>query len=278
MRRRRAGSTDGLGLCVAGQSRIIPVAFSDDSSGCVVAWCDFRSGAAFDIYAQRVSSAGAIATGWPANGAALCTAGGSQIDPLLVRDGSGGAIVAWNDGRSNGDVYGTRVSGAGVVGEVTTAVEMALVGADATPDRDHAAVVRVDPRRRGHRARRRRRRLDLRREASPDASGLVRWEDRDVAPEHRYGYRIVVRDGADERRFGAGVDHRSLGLGARAVGLRAQSHPRADVDRPSRCARRRRRGSRSSTSRGAWYWRARWGARRRPSRRDRAGDDAPAST
>jgi hypothetical protein len=192
--------TDGLGLCVAGQSQIIPVAFSDDSSGCVVAWCDFRSGAAFDIYAQRVSSAGAIATGWPANGAALCTAGGSQIDPLLVRDGSGGAIVAWNDGRSNGDVYGTRVSGAGVVGEVTTAVEMALVGADATPDRvtlrwfvSTRGVVVIE------------RAVDgggwtFAGEASPDASGLVRWEDRDVAPEHRYGYRIVVRDGADERR------------------------------------------------------------------------------
>src|SRR5207244_5048690 len=47
---------------------------------------------------------------WPANGRALCTATGDQNYPAMTTDGSGGAIVAWEDRRGGAsDVYAMRV-------------------------------------------------------------------------------------------------------------------------------------------------------------------------
>jgi hypothetical protein len=48
---------------------------------------------------------------WPLNGIALCTAANWQYSPRMVSDGSGGAIVAWQDYRSgtNIDLYAQHV-------------------------------------------------------------------------------------------------------------------------------------------------------------------------
>jgi hypothetical protein len=68
-----------------------------------------RSGLYFDIYAQRISSSGAIQ--WSADdGVAICKAGYSQWHPTIISDGSGGAIITWQDGRSgNYDIYAQRI-------------------------------------------------------------------------------------------------------------------------------------------------------------------------
>jgi hypothetical protein len=90
----------------------------DGAGGALVSWND--SGAdpsddQSDIYLQRVTSAGGISGGWPANGLAVCTATDQQFGSRVVPDGSGGAIVAWNDFRSVSslDVFAQHVSGAG---------------------------------------------------------------------------------------------------------------------------------------------------------------------
>jgi len=92
-----------------------PVAFntmfgsaaSDGSGGMLVAWT-----AGGDIYVQRLTSSGAVASGWPVNGLIVCNATGSQTDAALLGDGAGGAIVAWTDARgANLDIYATRVLG-----------------------------------------------------------------------------------------------------------------------------------------------------------------------
>jgi hypothetical protein len=82
----------------------------------LVAWCDTRGGA-YDIYAQRVTAGGTIAPGWDPNGNPLCTATSYQLNPIIVADGVGGAIVAWQDlrGGSNYDIYAQRVDPHGVV-------------------------------------------------------------------------------------------------------------------------------------------------------------------
>lgn len=86
---------------------------SDGSGGVIVVWEDYRSGAA-DIYVQRINLYGVAQ--WTANGVALCTATGQQESPVIVSDGSGGAIVAWQDLRSgNYDIYAQRISTTGVV-------------------------------------------------------------------------------------------------------------------------------------------------------------------
>src|SRR5262249_1504181 len=48
----------------------------------------------------HILSAGVVDPAWPANGRALCTAGGDQGRPTITSDGVHGAIVAWTDGRT----------------------------------------------------------------------------------------------------------------------------------------------------------------------------------
>ena len=86
----------------------------DGSGGAIIAWVDYRNGTDADIYAQRVSAAGAPL--WAAGGVALCITTGDQVSPQLVADGSGGAVVAWADFRTGADydIYARRVDGSGV--------------------------------------------------------------------------------------------------------------------------------------------------------------------
>jgi hypothetical protein len=53
---------------------------------------------------------------WVPNGTALCTATGTQVSPDIASYGAGGAIVAWQDGRSGtNDVYTQRVTHVGIL-------------------------------------------------------------------------------------------------------------------------------------------------------------------
>ncbi len=86
---------------------------SDGTGGAIVTWSDNRNGS-IDIYAQRILAGGTVQ--WTANGVALCTAAGSQYISAAVSDGAGGAIVAWDDGRSgSGDIYARRILAGGTV-------------------------------------------------------------------------------------------------------------------------------------------------------------------
>ncbi len=66
------------------------------------------------IYAQRVNALGVPQ--WTPDDVALGIAAGGQRSPKVVEDGSGGAIVAWEDFRSSVDVtiYAQRVNALGV--------------------------------------------------------------------------------------------------------------------------------------------------------------------
>ncbi|MBD3220303.1 hypothetical protein GF314_03595, partial [bacterium] len=55
-----------------------------------------------------------LATGWGEDGGAICQVVHSQINPEIVADGHGGAIVAWEDRRDGDlDVYAQRVNASG---------------------------------------------------------------------------------------------------------------------------------------------------------------------
>jgi hypothetical protein len=89
-----------------------PCLAPDGSGGAIIAWQDSRGD--FDIYAQSISSAGAVL--WDAGGEVMCAEAEGQYDPVIVSDGSGGAIVAWTDYRRGDfrcDVYAQRVDGSG---------------------------------------------------------------------------------------------------------------------------------------------------------------------
>ena len=108
-------AANGVALCTAAGEQYAVAIVADGAGGAVVTWYDNRSGSNYDIYAQRISSAGAVQ--WAANGVALCTVTDAQWYPASTSDGTGGAIVTWQDGRSgtNDDIYAQRISGTGTV-------------------------------------------------------------------------------------------------------------------------------------------------------------------
>ncbi|HEY6866542.1 MAG TPA: hypothetical protein VI792_04750, partial [Candidatus Eisenbacteria bacterium] len=106
-------------ICRAAGAQTDPVVVSDGAGGGVMAWQDGRSASGDDIYAQRMTKAGSIASGWPADGVAVCTSPGPQFDLHMVQDGQGGAILAWSDGNSDltdaAEIRAERISAAGAV-------------------------------------------------------------------------------------------------------------------------------------------------------------------
>ena len=122
---------NGVPLCVATGNQSDPAIASDGEGGAIVTWYDERSGTNSDIYAQRVSAAGAVQ--WTTDGVALCVATGRQYGAVTVADGAGGAIVAWSDergGGSNADLYSQRISADGAVHWTANGVALCTATAD----------------------------------------------------------------------------------------------------------------------------------------------------
>jgi hypothetical protein len=106
----RFGSS-GERICDESENQNRPEVISDDSGGIIVAWQDAREGYQNkDIYASRFDST--MNFHWEGGDAGLpvCIEAGIQNEPKLVPDGSGGAIVAWIDGRTEAGIYAQRIS------------------------------------------------------------------------------------------------------------------------------------------------------------------------
>lgn len=94
-----------------GQPESGPQITTDGLGGTIVTWVDGRS-VEGGIYAQRVDANGT--TLWAADGVAICTEGGYQVKPQIISDGSGGAIITWEDYRSvEGGIYAQRIDANG---------------------------------------------------------------------------------------------------------------------------------------------------------------------
>jgi hypothetical protein len=118
-------AADGIGLCVQEAPQVESTVVADGFGGAIVGWVDWRSsvlGPGSDIYAQRVSGAGVPL--WFADGAAVATAGFSQVALALAPDGLGGAVFAWEDGRAGTsmDIYAQRVFANGQLGGYVSGV------------------------------------------------------------------------------------------------------------------------------------------------------------
>jgi hypothetical protein len=107
-------TADGVAICTASNGQGLPELTSDGSGGAIITWPDYRSGTNSDIYAQRIDASGV--TQWTADGVAICTVSYDQEGPKLISDGSGGAVITWNDRRSgtNSDIYAQRIDASGV--------------------------------------------------------------------------------------------------------------------------------------------------------------------
>ncbi|HKQ57051.1 MAG TPA: hypothetical protein VJY35_04215 [Candidatus Eisenbacteria bacterium] len=108
------GSADwpagGLAACIDPADQIFPSVAPDGEGGAFISWADQRTERG--IYVQRVTSYGAVAPGWPADGLPMSGAIAGIGAASIVPDGGGGAFVAWG---GNTVARLQRITGSGEV-------------------------------------------------------------------------------------------------------------------------------------------------------------------
>ena len=107
-------TANGVPVCTAVNSQHNPAIVSDGAGGSIITWQDKRDGA-LDIYAQRINANGTAL--WADNGISICNEIGIQEYPKIAIDGTGGAIITWQDYRSiiDYDIYAQRINANGDV-------------------------------------------------------------------------------------------------------------------------------------------------------------------
>ena len=108
---------NGIEICIEVGDQVLPQICSDGANGAIITWEDGRQGAtSSQIYVQHIDSNGLIVIPWSANGNRLSISTGAQNAPAIVSDGTGSAIVSWNDYRNgvNADIYVQHISANGV--------------------------------------------------------------------------------------------------------------------------------------------------------------------
>lgn len=82
------------------------------TNGLIITWKDSRSGN-YDIYAQKLSPSGDRQ--WT-NDVPICTSINDQLNPNILDDDAGGAIIVWQDAAGiDTDIKSQRINGNGVV-------------------------------------------------------------------------------------------------------------------------------------------------------------------
>jgi len=104
---------NGTAICTNLGDQFFPQICSDGTGGAIITWEDRRNGTA-DIYAQKINSLGALQ--WTLNRTIICTAAEYQFFPQICSDGTGGAIITWEDHRGLlSDIYGQRINSSGII-------------------------------------------------------------------------------------------------------------------------------------------------------------------
>jgi len=117
---------DGNPLWGEGGVQVSPVGidlggggFSDERGGAIIFWsvADTLWGVHRSVYAQRIDSLGNLL--WDEEGVLICDGAVGYVGRLrMCTDGTGGVIIAWEDGRNevyDYDIYAQRIDSAGVV-------------------------------------------------------------------------------------------------------------------------------------------------------------------
>lgn len=105
---------NGVAICTIDGDQTDPQICIDGDGGAIITWYDRRSGASgYDIYAQRIDSNGNVL--WTPNGTEICTANNFQRDLQICSNGSGGAVITWEDERTGADIYAQNINIDGIV-------------------------------------------------------------------------------------------------------------------------------------------------------------------
>jgi hypothetical protein len=114
-------TNSGVAVCTAAGGQTNPQLTSDGAGGAIITWYDHRISGSAHIFAQRVDGLGVVK--WTTDGVAICTVTSGEYGPAITSDGSGGAIIAWDDYRvTSFDIYAQRVDGFGVTKWTTNGV------------------------------------------------------------------------------------------------------------------------------------------------------------
>ena len=107
----------GVPVSTAPKAQNSIVLVRDGAGGVIAAWSDFRSGnPGTDIYAQHLSSSGAVDPAWPVNGSAVSAAPGSQFGPSMISDNGSEAVIAWTDTRDGtNEIFAQRILKSGAI-------------------------------------------------------------------------------------------------------------------------------------------------------------------
>lgn len=108
---------EGISVCTEPSLQDGLKAIADGEGGVIVTWEDWRNGNQ-DVYAQKIDGAGKPI--WQENGVPAYKGAGDQYDPVLIADGTGGAIFAWWDiSTPDWNIFAQRLSanGASMWGE-----------------------------------------------------------------------------------------------------------------------------------------------------------------
>ncbi len=116
-------TADGVLVCGAWDTQSDVAVTSTPEGGAIIVWEDSRNGVAEDVFAQKIDADGNAL--WEANGVPVADVVDMQVSPVIVEDGSGGAIVSWMDNRPeeyNWDVYILRMDHEGNWGYPSPAI------------------------------------------------------------------------------------------------------------------------------------------------------------
>jgi hypothetical protein len=182
-------SPSGSPACVAPGEQVQALApVSDGTGAAYLAWTD-RRGADDDLYGTRMSPMGTNAPGWSAAGNPICAAPGVQDQPRMFADGFGDAVTVWRDARSgNPDIFAQRLAA-----DFPVPTAISVVRAMAEPGVAHLVWFGSAAAGRSVRVQRREPSSEWAPHATivADGSGRFSFEDREVRPGGRYGYRLV---------------------------------------------------------------------------------------
>ncbi len=108
-------TTNGVAICTAPYIQGNTTIIRDGNGGSILVWQDQRNFPDRDIYAQRITDQGIVQ--WAENGIPICATKSNNQLPALVPDGTGGAIIAWEDDRNGTDfdIYTQRVTSGGTL-------------------------------------------------------------------------------------------------------------------------------------------------------------------
>jgi hypothetical protein len=239
---------EGVLLTTNSGDQLLSGIVSDGTGGAIALWMD-GAGTSWDIRAQHVNDLGV--TQWSAAGLAVHGAR-KPVSPAIVSDGAGGAVAAWQDDRAFpiDQIFMARIGAGGtllwpsdgvvpVLASVVSAEVRAGVAhlewqvASAT----HAQVERSDD----GVAWSNRAMIDA------DGQGRIRFDDADVQPARRYGWRLAIPNAGGVARVGEAWLYISSGVIRPA---RTRTEPRR-VHRAVAAGQRPREAG-SSTSGVAW--------------------------